>query len=61
MSVKNIKSKIIFDIKISCKLSSFNSIKLRPIKVKNVINAIERVIKNIIIINKFLFNKENIN
>jgi len=43
-----------------CNLLSFNSIKLLPINVKNVIKAKESVTIKIVIMKKFLFNKANI-
>ena len=48
------------EISNNCKLSSFNLIKLFSKNVKKVINANESEIIKIIIINKFLFNKDNI-
>ena len=57
---KNIKS-IKFNIKRYCKLLSLSSIKLLPIKVKNVRKANKSVKIKITIMNKFLFNKANIN
>ena len=50
-----------FNIKRYWRLLSLSSIKLLPIKVKNVIKANKSVKIKITIINKFLFNKANIN
>ena len=57
---KTIRS-IKFNIKRYCKLLSLSSIKLFPIKVKNVRKANKSVKIKITIMNKFLFNKANIN
>ena len=59
--VKKINNKIPFEINSAWRLKSFNLIKLLSINVKNVIKPIIRVIKNIVTINRFLFNKVNIN
>ena len=58
---KKNKSNIMLAVSKYCRLFSLSSIKLLPIKVKNVIKANKSVKIKITIINKFLFNKANIN
>ena len=58
---KKINNKIPLKIKSIWRFKSFNSIKLLSINVKNVINPIVSVIKNMSVINRFLFKKVNIN
>ena len=61
IKIKKIISKIRFAINRYCKLFSLRSIKLLPINVKNVRKANKIVKIKITIMNKFLFNKANIN
>ena len=61
IKIKKTISSIKFNIKRYCKLLSLSSTKLFPIKVKNVRKANKIVKINITIMNKFLFNKANIN
>ena len=55
INIKSKKSKKIFNINKYCKLSWFNSIKLRSINVKNVKKPINSVILDRIIMNIFFF------
>ena len=57
---KNITNSKILDSKRYCKFLSFNLIKLLSIKVKKVKKPRNKVIKNIITINKFFFRKLSI-
>tara|TARA_B100001121_G_scaffold271862_1_gene258051 strand:- start:28 stop:393 length:366 start_codon:yes stop_codon:yes gene_type:complete len=61
IKTKKINKKIMFKINTSCKFCSFNSKKLLSINVRKVINDNNTVRRNIIMINKFLFMKVNIN
>ena len=56
----NKKSKKIFEINRYCKLSWFNSTKLRSINVKKVKKPINNVILDRIIMNIFFFKNSNI-
>ena len=60
INIKKNINKTKLNINRFCKLLSFNSIKLLPINVKNVIKAKESVTIKIVIMKKFLFNKANI-
>tara|TARA_A100000164_G_C21411283_1_gene542290 strand:+ start:238 stop:591 length:354 start_codon:yes stop_codon:yes gene_type:complete len=60
INTKNKSTKKELDIRRISRLSSFSLIKLLSINVKKVIKPKEIVNKNIIMINKFLFNKANI-
>ena len=60
INTKNKSTKQMFDIRRISRLSSLSLMKLLLIKVKNVRKPKEMVNINIIMINKFLFNKANI-
>ena len=59
--IKKTNSNIPLKIKSIWRLRSFNLTKLLSINVKNVINPIVSVLRNMSVINRFLFKKVNIN
>jgi hypothetical protein len=61
MIIKKTNSNIPLKIKSIWRLRSFNLTKLLSINVKNVINPIVSVLRNMSVINRFLFKKVNIN